>query len=380
MPPTKREELSDPPVAEESSNSSRTAKAKRKKRSGEKRRSERVSVEIPVDVYARAENQEPIFGPGKTLDVSAHGALIDLPMLVEIGQTLRLVHRRTKREIVCQIVRFVRRSPGGGAEVGVEFAGVSPRFWALTSSPEDWDTDWVPKELPQHPELGVPGAKSLRKGAAGASPAYLGDAVKDVKRGLQRSRAHKWPVVVLAASVLLFTLWIAMRGSSDPDSAAGNAFPAGVAPEDARRIPRIERTRLAEAVDFDSDAVSWLRRAAQQPNGKIPGFYSGSKKSNAYILVGKANERHVVIFADGELRYNAEYPVLAIAACVPMEVAHQINWAEASTPESDGDGLLLVRAADAPASSVVLFLRGSQVVSASPVDYREVKFGQGCQP
>ena len=133
-------------------------------------------------------------------------------------------------------------------------------------------------------------------------------------------------------------------------------------------------------MDFDPDAISWLRSLDQQPTGKISGFYSGSRKSNAYILVGKDNERRVVILAGGQLQYNAEYPRVAIAACVPMELVHQINWAEASTPESDGDGLIIVRAADAPASSVVLFLRGSQVVSASPVDYREVKFGQGCQP
>ena len=87
-----------------------------------------------------------------------------------------------------------------------------------------------------------------------------------------------------------------------------------------------------------------------------------------------------MILANGELRYNAEYPAIAIAACVPMELVHQVKWADATPPESDGDGLLIVRAANAPASGVMLFLRGSQVVSANPVDYREIKFGQGCQP
>jgi len=185
-------------------------------------------------------------------------------------------------------------------------------------------------------------------------------------------------MVALIASVILLMAWMAMR--SRDDGGGAKEQPAGVAPEDASRIPRIERTRLATVEDFDADAVSWLRDSGQQVSGKISGFYSGSKTSNAYILVGKANERRVVIFADGELRYNAEYPVIAIAACVPMELVHKINWAEASPPESDGDGLLIVRAADAPASGVMLFLRGSQVVSANPVDYREIQFGQGCQP
>jgi len=185
-------------------------------------------------------------------------------------------------------------------------------------------------------------------------------------------------MVALIASVILLMAWMTMRSSNDGGGAKGQ--PAGVAPEDASRIPRIDRTRLATLEDFDPDAVSWLHDSGQQVSGKISGFYSGSKKSNAYILVGKDNERRVVILAGGQLQYNAEYPRVAIAACVPMELARKIKWADAVPPESDGDGLLLVRAADAPASGVVLFLRGSQVLSASPVDYREVRFGQGCQP
>jgi len=96
--------------------------------------------------------------------------------------------------------------------------------------------------------------------------------------------------------------------------------------------------------------------------------------------VGEANERRVVILAGGQLPYNAEYPRIAIAACVPLELVRKINSVDAVPPESDGDGLLLVRAADTPASGVVLFLRVSQVVSGSPVDYREARIGQGCQP
>lgn len=104
--------------------------------------------------------------------------------------------------------------------------------------------------------------------------------------------------------------------------------------EDARRIPSIERTRLVTAEDFDPDGVSWLRDSGQQVRGKIPGFYSGSKESNAYILVGEANERRVVLLAGGQLQYNAEYPRIAIAACVPTELVRKIKWADPSVPES----------------------------------------------
>jgi len=269
---------------------------------------------------------------------------------------------------------------------------MSQHFWAIPSPPEDWDPDWVPNALPQRLEPKLPPAQQSAKDAEVASlvgmpgtgnrrQANYAAVAATVKNAPKNGRGLNWRLVVLSALVVLLTLWIAMREPGGADSAgSGSALPVGVEPEDARRIPRVERTKLATAADFDPDAISWLRGSDQQANGKMPGFYSGAKKSNAYILVGKANERRVVIFAGEGLRYNAEYPVIAIAACVPMELVHQVKWADATPPESDGDGLLIVRAADAPASGVMLFLRGSQVVSANPVDYREVKFGQGCQP
>ncbi len=408
MPPTRWKELSSLveaarhlsstdgdaslPVTDDNPAPSSPVKAEREKVLGGWRRSQRVRIEIPLDVYAYGEGQEPIFGHAKTVDVSAHGALLALPIPVDIGQTLRLVHRRTKREIECHVLRFVNRYPEGGGEVGVEFVGMSQHFWAIPSPPEDWDPDWVPNALPQRLEPKLPPAQQSAKDAEVASlvgmpgtgnrrQANYAAVAATVKNAPKNGRGLNWRLVVLSALVVLLTLWIAMREPGGADSAgSGSALPVGVEPEDARRIPRVERTKLATAADFDPDAISWLRGSDQQANGKMPGFYSGAKKSNAYILVGKANERRVVIFAGEGLRYNAEYPVIAIAACVPMELVHQVKWADATPPESDGDGLLIVRAADAPASGVMLFLRGSQVVSANPVDYREVKFGQGCQP
>jgi hypothetical protein len=139
VPPTKRQVLSS--VVEDAQRASTAdshpspvkdvvsysgVKAGKDRVLGGWRRSERIRIEIPIDVYACAEDQEPVFGQAKTVDVSAHNALIALPLPVEIGQTLRLVHKRTKREIECHVLRFVKRYPEGGGEVGVEFVGMSP--------------------------------------------------------------------------------------------------------------------------------------------------------------------------------------------------------------------------------------------------------------
>lgn len=379
------------PENEDSASAPNISKPKPDRILGKWRRSERVRVELLVDVcvcYEDDEGQEPVFTRGKTIDVNAHGALLDIAMAVDVGQTLRMVNVRTKREIECHVLRFAKRYPEGGGQVGVEFAGVSRHFWGISSPPADWDPEWVRPAQPERPAPQVPPAAPAPKKGSSTSPSPA-PRTENLRRervqapAIERkvqvgSRFPKWMRVALVASVVLVTAWIAVRSPSGDSNANGQ--PAGVEPEDANRIPRIQSTRLATVDDFNADGISWLRNSGQQVSGKVPGFYAGSKKSNAYILVGKADERRVVILAGGQLQYNAEYPRIAIAACVPMELVRKIKWADPSVPESDGDGLLIVRSADAAASGVVLFLRDSHVVAASPADYRDVDLGHGCQP
>ncbi len=127
--PTVVEDAPSPSATEDSPRPSNPAVGKKFSELGGWRRSQRVRVEMPLDVYVYGEDEEPIFGKGKTVDVSAHGALLALSMPVDIGQTLRLVHPQTKQEIECHVLRFVKRDPEGGGQVGVEFAGMSQHFW-----------------------------------------------------------------------------------------------------------------------------------------------------------------------------------------------------------------------------------------------------------
>jgi hypothetical protein len=180
------------------------------------------------------------------------------------------------------------------------------------------------------------------------------------------------------AAAALFALWIVMQNPNGDGSPVNqDTSLTSVSAADAAKIPRLDRLRLATEQDFDADAVSWLRNSGQSVGGRIPGLYFGTFESNAYVFVGKTNERRIVILAAGELRYNAEYPVLAIAARVPKELIPKISWADSAPPQATGDGLLIVRATDSPASAVVLFLNANEIVSANPIDYRQIPFLQG---
>jgi hypothetical protein len=145
-----------------------------------------------------------------------------------------------------------------------------------------------------------------------------------------------------------------------------------VPPEDARLISALGDYRLATAKDFDAGATMWLQLFGQQPAGIISGAYSGTVQSNAYILVGKDKVRRVVIVADGQVRCDAAYRSIALAARVPKDVLQRITWVDTSDVETEGDGLLIVAAPDNPASGVVLLLGADQVVPRVPVDFHLV--------
>lgn len=394
MCPSERPEI--PPDSDESTRPSNPDGVGRAGRVEGFRRSKRVAFETSLDVYIGGENEREALEHAKTLNVSANGALIVLSTPVESGRRLRLLDPKTKKEIECIVRRVIPPYAGGGAQVGIEFVSVSPDFWGLASAPADWDPAWVlpqsqrlelPMEAPPEPSAPPATPRSQLKKPSAGTP--LSELVKELKQDLaksakartgaaksKRSRRSTW-LMLLAAAVMLFALWITLRRSSNAGSAANENLPVrGVAADDAAKIPNFENLRLAKEEDFDADAVSWIRNAGQPVGGKIPGLYFGSFESNAYIFVAKTNDRRVLIFAGGELRYNAEYPVIAIAARFPKELIQKTIWADSSPPESSGDGFLIVRAADSPASAVVLFVRADQIVTASPKDYRQIPYTQ----
>jgi hypothetical protein len=388
--PSERSEI--PPDPEESTRPSNPDVVGKDPLADGFRRSKRVAFQTSVDVYTGGENEEKVVEHAKTLNVSAHGALVVLSTPVESGRRLRLLNPKTKNEIECHVRRVVMAYAGGGAQVGLEFVAMSPDFWGIASPPADWDPAFDPAKQVQRLELPIEAPPEALPGSESKNPSadsrfdnfeeeLAQHLVKSARTGTNAKKSKRSPrtrwLMLLAAAAMLFALWITLRKSSDAGP-AGTEVPLvrGVAADDAAKIPNLENLRLAKEQDFDADAVSWIRNAGQHVDGKIPGRYSGSFESNAYIFVSKTNERRVIIFAGGELRYNAEYPVVAIAVRFPKELIQKTNWADSSPPESSGDGLLIVRAADSPASAVVLFVRADQIVTASPTDYRQIPFPQ----
>src|SRR5213079_2996815 len=97
-----------------------------------------VALEVPVTVNgARAvdgsDKREPFSESTKTVLIFGSGAVIRLSSAVASGQLLFLTNEKTKKEVVCQVVKATNSS-GGNGYVELEFTEAAPGFWGLRFS------------------------------------------------------------------------------------------------------------------------------------------------------------------------------------------------------------------------------------------------------
>ena len=102
-----------------------------------KRRSERVILQVPVTVEARANDGKQNREEAVTSVVNAHGGLMKLSMNVKAGQPIVLINAKANVQQSCRVVR-VETSDSGTSAVAFEFDEPAPRFWPITFPPEDW--------------------------------------------------------------------------------------------------------------------------------------------------------------------------------------------------------------------------------------------------
>ena len=103
-----------------------------------RRRSLRVLLSITVIVRGKDAQGRNFEEETKTLVVNAHGALIHLRTEVRAEERITLINKRTEETQVCRVV-YAGAMQGGKAQVGIEFAKPSPKFWQISFPPDDWN-------------------------------------------------------------------------------------------------------------------------------------------------------------------------------------------------------------------------------------------------
>jgi protein TonB len=94
-----------------------------------------AAAEIPVTVNGArtvegSDKREPFSENTQTVLVFANGAVIRLSSTVASGQLLFLTNEKTKKEVVCQVVKSKNYSSASGY-VELEFTEAAPGFWGL---------------------------------------------------------------------------------------------------------------------------------------------------------------------------------------------------------------------------------------------------------
>jgi hypothetical protein len=103
-----------------------------------RRRSERVMLQMRVTVIAEDVERNPRQEEALTLVVNAHGGLLKMKMDVQLGQPMLLVNPQNRLEQSCRVVRVDDTSPDFFS-VAFEFDAPNPKFWPVVFPPADWD-------------------------------------------------------------------------------------------------------------------------------------------------------------------------------------------------------------------------------------------------
>ena len=97
-----------------------------------RRRSVRVTIDIPVEVAYQGPDNENLVQQARTLNVSAHGAALVVENDVQFGQNVIVIHKRTREEVACRVVSSRLIPKTTNIEVGVEFCKPMPSLWQIT--------------------------------------------------------------------------------------------------------------------------------------------------------------------------------------------------------------------------------------------------------
>jgi hypothetical protein len=184
-------------------------------------------------------------------------------------------------------------------------------------------------------------------------------------------------VGVVAAIIVVVgaTRELSSSAKAGPVDAGSATVAQGILPVDAVLISRPDDFRAATLDDLDPAGLSWLRQSGDAQAGRIIGNYSGqgSPRDVAYLLVKPDGTRRVVLLAGGNNIFDSEYKTLGFIARIPKERIAGVPWANPKfSAAPDGDGLLVVRNAQDPASGQLMFLSSGSLMSGNPKNYQQV--------
>lgn len=96
------------------------------------RRGGRRDFDAVIVAYGHTPEGEPFYEEARTINVSSHGALLELAVPVSVGQKLMLFNDTSNRHQICQIAR-THVTATATFEVAVDFPVPHAEFWEIFS-------------------------------------------------------------------------------------------------------------------------------------------------------------------------------------------------------------------------------------------------------
>jgi hypothetical protein len=105
--------------------------------SKQRRRSQRLFLQVRVVVEGRLPDKSPFREETHTIVVNAHGALVEMNVSLDQGLTVTLSNVRTSEKTECT-VKLVTPAEAKKFNTALEFTKPNPGFWRISFPPEDW--------------------------------------------------------------------------------------------------------------------------------------------------------------------------------------------------------------------------------------------------
>lgn len=201
------------------------------------------------------------------------------------------------------------------------------------------------------------------------------DQVKVEPRHRQRDYILRATIAagVIAAAA---TLYVTAHEKPQPEQTAQEQDhpPEGISEIDATAIGNLRQWRLATTADANPAATAWLsdRDAPFSAHVALDMSGGGEKNDGAYFLVNERGDKRLVVLMHGNKVYEARFPTLSAIARVPKDAMSRIQWSGSDPVDVQGDGLLVLRNPEDPASAVVLFYNGRSTSSVAPTNWQQV--------
>lgn len=193
------------------------------------------------------------------------------------------------------------------------------------------------------------------------------------KIAMPKFLGERGPLILAAGAALLVVVligWNMLRVKGDEPTGP----PAGVTAADVAQIPDVNHWAMVEDKDLDPAGLDWMRHQGQTPAARITADLAGSGSASdvVYVFKRRTGMLRVVILSGGKNVYDNNFYPLALVARVPKSALDGIQWEDKASGVPDGDGLLVVRKADDPATASLVMLSKGKSFTRNPHNYRDL--------